>query len=44
MEDQKKAAPDNTPQPDNEELKKEELDDLAGGTGGGGTGPVGPVH
>ena len=46
MEDQKKAAPDNTPQPDDQELKKEELDEIAGGTNAGGTsgGPLRPVH
>ena len=48
MEDRQKTAPENAPQPDEQELKKEELDDVTGGTNSGGTsgGPHlgGPVH
>jgi hypothetical protein len=38
MEDQQKSAPENSPGPEEEELKNEELDKLSGGTGGPGKG------
>ena len=44
MEDQQKTATENTSEPVDQELKTEELDELAGGTGGGaGTAPT-PHH
>jgi hypothetical protein len=44
MEDQKKTALENAPAPDEQELKKEELDEITGGSGGAGTGPITPHH
>jgi hypothetical protein len=43
MEDRQKTAPDDFPQPDVQELKEEQLDELAGGTtAGGGVAPPPP--
>jgi len=45
MEDQQKATTENAPQRDEQELKNEELDELAGGNNGGSTaGPAPPHH
>jgi len=44
MEDQQKTALENTPAPNEQELKKEELDEITGGTGGAGNGRVTPHH
>jgi hypothetical protein len=48
MEDEKKIASEDAPALDNQEssqeLSKDELDEVAGGSGGGGTGPIGPHH
>jgi hypothetical protein len=42
-EEQPKLSPGEV-RPDDEELKQEELDQVAGGTGGGGTAPLPPHH
>jgi hypothetical protein len=39
-----KDGSENTPAPNEQELKKEELDEITGGTGGAGNGPVTPHH
>ena len=44
MEDQQKTTTEDASEPVDQELKTEELDELAGGTGGGSGGPPTPHH
>ena len=45
MQDEQKTAPEDTPAPDEQELKNEELDSVSGGNNGGsGSGPPEPHH